>query len=372
MTQKVLITGGAGFIGNHLAGELLEAGHRVRVLDNLASQVHGEDAALPSDLPAGVEMVRGDVRSPADVRRAIKDIDVVYHFAASVGVGQSMYQIRHYTDNNNVGTASLLEALAEQKPRRLIVASSMSLYGEGVYRAPDGTLHQDVSRNLERLRFHDWEPRDAAGQVLEPVATPETKRPNLASVYALSKFDQEQLCLIFGRAYGVPTVALRFFNVYGPGQALSNPYTGVMAIFASRLLNGKAPLIFEDGNQRRDFVHVSDVVRCCRLAMERERIDGETFNVGSGENFSVAEIARQMARSLGKAYLEPEITMKYRQGDIRHCFADIGKARELLGYQPSVTLGQGINDLAEWLAGRSAVDRTAEAGGELAQRGLAI
>lgn len=372
MESRVLITGGAGFIGSHLARELTGAGYKVRILDNLDPQVHGSNAGFRSDLPDGVEKLKGDVRSASDVRRALDGIDVVYHFAASVGVGQSMYQIRDYTDNNNVGTANLLQVMTERKPRRLIVASSMSLYGEGIYRDVKGATHESVKRNLDRIRFRDWEPRDEEGNILKPIGTPEAKRPDLASVYALSKYDQEQLCLIAGRAYGIPTVALRFFNVYGPGQALSNPYTGVMAIFGSRLLNGKPPMVFEDGNQRRDFVHVTDVARCCRLAMERDEVADEVFNVASGENYSIREIAEQMARALGKANIKPEITMKYRVGDIRHCFADISRARELLGYRPQITLEQGIADLAEWLSGQTAVDRTEQARHELAQRGLAI
>jgi dTDP-L-rhamnose 4-epimerase len=262
--MKILITGGAGFIGSHVADELLNRGHHVRALDNLSSQVHGPEAMRPRYLHRDVELVCGDVRDADAVRRALEGIDAVYHFAAAVGVGQSMYEVDHYTSGNNRGTAVLLEALIAHPVERLIVASSMSLYGEGLYRSADGALHEGTERPLEQLRAADWDVRGGDGAVLEPIATPETKMPALSSIYALSKFDQERMCLLIGRAYGIPTVALRFFNVFGTRQALSNPYTGVLAIFASRLLNGNAPLIFEDGLQRRDFVSVYDIAQACR------------------------------------------------------------------------------------------------------------
>ncbi|MFL5122709.1 MAG: SDR family NAD(P)-dependent oxidoreductase, partial [Microvirga sp.] len=237
--MRILITGGAGFIGSHLADELLRRGHTVRALDNLSPQVHGAAAGRPAYLDAGIELLRGDVRDADAVRRALRQVDAVYHFAAAVGVGQSMYEIDHYTSVNNHGTATLLQALIEQPVQRLVVASSMSLYGEGLYRAPDGTACPGTERPLDQLKAADWEVRNAAGETLAPIPTPEDKPPSLSSVYALSKFDQERLCLMLGHAYGIPTVALRFFNVFGTRQALSNPYTGVLAIFASRLLNDR-------------------------------------------------------------------------------------------------------------------------------------
>jgi dTDP-L-rhamnose 4-epimerase len=372
MTQHVLITGGAGFFGSHLADELLARGYRVRALDNLAPQVHGEHARRPDYLDPDVELVVGDVRDPDAVRGALKGIDAVYHFAAVVGVGQSMYQVLHYTDVNNLGTAVLLEALIRQPVQRLVIASSMSLYGEGLYRTPTGEVRTVGERSLDQLRRADWEWRDTDGSPLSPVSTPEDKTPALASVYALSKFDQERLCLMIGRAYNIPTVALRFFNAYGPRQALSNPYTGVLAIFASRLLNGNAPKIFEDGNQQRDFVSVYDIAQACRLALENPAAAGQVFNVASGSVYTVREIAGRMAKVLGKANIEPEITGKYRVGDIRHCFADIAKARAVLGYEPRIKLDDGLMELAAWLEGQAAVDRVAQASAELASRGLTV
>lgn len=371
MGRRVLVTGGAGFIGSHLADELLASGYAVRVLDDLSPQVHGSGRRRPDYLASDVELQVGDVRDPAAVSRALDGVEAVYHFAARVGVGQSMYEIAEYTSVNNLGTAVLLEQLAKKPVDRLVVASSMSIYGEGLYRTSDGTLVTDAERHPGRLKEGDFEPRTAEGERLEPVPTPESKPPVLSSVYALSKYDQERLCLMTGRAYGIPTVALRFFNVYGTRQALSNPYTGVLAIFASRFLNGRAPLIFEDGRQRRDFVSVRDLARACRLALEVPEARDQVLNVGSGQSVSVREIADRLARVLGRE-IEPEITGRYRVGDVRHCFADISRAQRVLGFRPEVTLEDGLLELAAWLEGQVAHDRVDEAAAELARRGLTI
>lgn len=371
MNKLVLITGGAGFVGSHLADELLAHGYRVRALDALSPQVH-PDGARPDYLHPDVELVRGDACDGDVVRQALRGVDAVFHLAAKVGVGQSMYEIARYTQVNNVGTAVLLEALVEAPVSKLVVASSMSIYGEGLYRAPDNRLVAGQERTLEQLKRRDWEVRDEAGNVLHPVPTPESKTPSLASVYALSKYDQERLCLMIGRAYGIPTVALRFFNIFGTRQALSNPYTGVLAIFASRLLNNRPPLINEDGQQQRDFVGVEDVARACRLAMEVRGASGQVFNIGSGRSVTICEIADALARVLGKQHIAPNVTGKYRVGDIRHCFADISQARRVLGYHPEVQLEDGLLRLAQWLEGRAAVDYGVRAGAELEARGLTV
>ena len=368
--MHILITGGAGFIGSHLADDLLGRGHRVRALDNLSPQVHGS-VDRPRYLHPDVELVRGDVRDAAAVRRALDGVDAVFHLASAVGVGQSMYEIEHYTSTNNVGTAVLLEALIARPVERLVVASSMSLYGEGLYRTEDGALVPGAERSIEQLRRAEWELKDDRGEPLTPVPTPESKLPSLSSIYALSKFDQERMCLMTGRAYSIPTVALRFFNVFGTRQALSNPYTGVLAIFASRLLNNNRPLIFEDGGQRRDFVSVYDIVQACRLALEVPGAAGEAFNVGSGRAVTVREVAALVGGILGRD-IEPEICGKYRVGDIRHCFADVTRARTVLGYASTVTLEDGMIELAEWLRDQTAEDRVAEASRELAARGLTV
>ena len=367
--MKVLITGGAGFIGSHLADELLGHGYSVRVLDNLAPQVHGTNGR-PDYLHPDVELVNGDVRDRQAVRKALRDVDAVYHLAAAVGVGQSMYEVAHYTDVNNMGTAVLMEALMENPVDRLVVASSMSIYGEGLYRTAGGATLAGTVRPLEQLKRGDWEVRDEQGDPLTPLPTPEDKQPALASVYALSKYDQERLCLILGEAYGIPTVALRFFNVYGPRQALSNPYTGVLAIFASRLMNDKHPLVFEDGRQMRDFVSVHDIAQACRLAMEVPEAAGQVFNVGSGEQKTVLEVAERLAAIMGKEHVKPEVTGKYRAGDIRHCFADISRARRVLGYSPRMTFDKGLEELVAWLADQEAVDNVDQALSELQKRRL--
>jgi dTDP-L-rhamnose 4-epimerase len=363
LAESVLITGGAGFIGSHLADELVAAGYRVRALDNLVEQVHN-GGARPDYFNADVELIAGDVRNPDVVRGVLAGIDAVVHLAARVGVGQSMYKPAEYASVNSLGTAVLLEALLEHPVRKLVVASSMSIYGEGAYEPAPA-----LERSREQLERGEWKPRGAGGEELEPVPTPETKEPSLASVYALTKYDQERMSLLYGAAYDVPVVALRFFNVYGSRQALSNPYTGVLAIFAARLLNDRAPVVYEDGGQRRDFVHVTDVARACRLALERDGADGRAVNVGSGGSASVLEIADQLARGLGKA-IEPDLPGTFRAGDIRNCFADVSLARELLGFDAEVAFEDGLAELAAWLETQTTPDRFDQAAAELAEKGL--
>jgi dTDP-L-rhamnose 4-epimerase len=372
VSKRVLITGGAGFVGSHLADELLLHGYQVRALDNLSSQVHGLENKKPEYLSSEVELVAGDIRDACAMRNALEGIDAVFHLAAAVGVGQSMYEIVRYASINTLGTAVLLEALAEKPVERLVMASSMSLYGEGLYHTVSGEIRAGHQRTLEQLRRGEWELTDENGAPLTPVPTPETKEPHIASIYALSKYDQERMCLMIGRAYDVPVVGLRFFNIYGPRQSLSNPYTGVLAIFASRLLNDKAPVIFEDGCQLRDFVSVHDVKRACRLALEQPAVNGGVFNIGSGSCYRVRDIASQMAETLGKESLEPQVMGQYRVGDIRHCFADVSLAREVLGYEPRVSFEEGIAEMASWLEGQAALDRVAEACAELSTRGLTV
>ncbi len=372
MGKRVLITGGAGFIGSHLADELLKNDYEVRILDNLTEQVHGKDCRRPDYLNDNVEFVIGDVRNKEIVTRALKDIDAVYHFAAMVGVGQSMYEIQKYTDVNNRGTSVLLESLIKNPVEKLIVASSMSIYGEGLYKNSKDEVRKGVERKRTQFLNKEWEVFDNEGEKLFPLPTPETKSPTLSSVYALSKYDQERMSMIIGNAYNIPTTSLRFFNVYGTRQALSNPYTGVLAIFASRLLNDNPPLIFEDGMQQRDFVSVHDVANACRLALENTASDGEVFNIGSGHAYTILEIAKKMAQVLGKEFIEPKVTGKYRVGDIRHCFADITKAKNILGYAPQISFENGLLELADWLEGKTAEDKVNKASNELTERGLTV
>jgi dTDP-L-rhamnose 4-epimerase len=370
----VLVTGGAGFVGSHLVDALVARGDRVRVFDSLDPQVHGPGRRTPPWLSTEAELVTGDMRDRQAVARAVRGVEVIYHLAAAVGVGQSMYQIADYTATNTLGTAYLLQELVDQKIelQRLVVASSMSIYGEGAYVREDGAAPTAVQRRDEQLRAHEWEPRDVDGAPLTPRPTTEEKPLDPTSIYALNKADQERMVLQIGAAYGIPSAALRFFNIYGPRQALSNPYTGVAAIFSSRLMNGNPALIYEDGEQSRDFVSVHDVVQGLLLAGEHPAAAGEVFNIGSGRAVTVRQIAETLARVM-EVDIPPQVTGRYRIGDIRHCFADIGRARRLLGYDPRVTLEDGMNELVGWLREQEKPeDVVGRHVAELAARGLTL
>ncbi|SDH16108.1 NAD-dependent epimerase/dehydratase family protein [Pelagibacterium luteolum] len=365
--SKVLLTGGSGFIGRHVVQDLLTAGYSVRVLDALIEQVHG--SAAPT-LPDEVEFIQGNVCDRAVVQGALIGVDKVIHLAAEVGVGQSQYEIARYVGANDLGTAVLLEAMIGRSIRKIVVASSMSVYGEGAYETESGQRITNARRRPEDIRSGDWNPRSLMGRALRPLPTDEQKPVDLASIYALTKFAQERQVLIFGEAYNVPAVALRLFNVFGAGQALSNPYTGVLANFAARLASGQPPTIFEDGQQKRDFVHVRDVARAFRLALEKDAANGQVINVGSGQAYSVSDIALLLAQAMGVSEIEPDILGKARSGDIRHCFADIGKAREILGFEPRHRLEDTLEELASWVRSEVVVDRGAEMRRGLEERGL--
>jgi dTDP-L-rhamnose 4-epimerase len=368
---NVLVTGGAGFIGSHLVDALVERGHRVRVLDALVSQVHAS-GERPQHLHAEAEFVYGDVCDADALERALEGVDVVYHEAAEVGVGQSMYEMERYVRANTLGTSILLERLSARRGqiRKLLVASSMSIYGEGAYTCPVHGLVYPQLRPTAQLVERRWEVEcEQCGAELAAAPTAEDKPLFPTSVYAITKQDQEQLCLVVGRAYGIPSVALRYFNVYGTRQALSNPYTGVCAIFSSRLLNDQQPLVFEDGGQTRDFVHVSDIVQANLLALETDRADYHAVNIGTGRPTSIREVGRLLAEGLGKDPRQ-EIVGKYREGDIRHCVSDISRARDLLGYEPRVTLEEGIPELLGWVREQKAEDAVARATAELETRQL--
>jgi dTDP-L-rhamnose 4-epimerase len=371
--MRVLITGGAGFIGSHLADRLLAEEHEVRALDNLDRQVHpaGE---RPDYLDGDVELQVGDVRDHDAVRQALEGMDAVVHFAAAVGVGQSMYEIERYTSVNAIGAAVLLEEAVERREQisKLLVASSMSIYGEGQYRNPQ-TGESGLAPGLRpesQLAAREWDVLADNGTPLEPEPTAETKPLRPTSIYAIGKRDHEEMVLAVGAAYGIPAVALRFFNVYGERQALSNPYTGVAAIFSSRLLNDRAPLVFEDGRQTRDFIDVRDIARCCALALQRDGADGRTLNVGTGRPTSIVEVAQVIARGLGKD-LEPEVVNEFRAGDIRHCYAETQLANELLGFRAEIPFEAGMHELLAWLEGQEAADSVDAAREALVARGLA-
>src|SRR6266511_1889971 len=371
--MRVLITGGAGFIGSHLADRLLADGHQVRALDDLDRQVHpaGE---RPDYLDPDVELQVGDVRDRDAVRRALEGVDAVVHFAAAVGVGQAMYEMERYTSINAIGAAVLLEEAVERRDaiRKLLVASSMSIYGEGQYRNPR-TGESGLApwlRPEKQLAARDWDVRAEDGTPLEPEPTAETKPLRPTSIYAINKRDHEEMFLAVGAAYGIPAVALRFFNVYGERQALSNPYTGVAAIFSSRLLNARPPLVFEDGRQTRDFIDVRDIARCCALALAQNGADGRTLNVGTGIPTSIVEVAHVIAAGLGQE-IEPETVNQYRAGDIRHCYANTLLAEELLGFRAEIPFEAGMQELLVWLEGQEAADSVDAAREALVSRGLA-
>ena len=369
--MKILVTGGAGFIGSHLVDALVAKGDRVTVYDRFEPQVHGK--RKPGYLNPEAEYVRGDMCDRQKFKKILKRVTRVFHEAAAVGVGQSMYQVQHYIEANTLGTAVLLDLLVNErtKVQKLVVASSMSLYGEGSYRCETcGILHPPL-RGATQLRRGQWELAcPHCRRRLSPRPTPEEKQLLPTSIYALSKRHQEEMPLLIGNTYKLPVVALRYFNVYGPRQSLSNPYTGVCAIFSSRIKNERPPLIYEDGLQSRDFVHVDDIVRANLLVMEKKEADYGVLNVGTGKATTILGIAKTLIRLYGET-LKPEIVGKYRQGDIRHCFSDISKIKRL-GFSPSVTLEKGLGDLVSWGKGIRAVDRTEEADRELVQRGLRI
>lgn len=373
MFKRVLVTGGAGFIGSHTVDLLLKRGSQVRVFDNLEPQVHGAIDAPPDYLNKDAEFIRGDVLDRDALQRALEGCDAVIHDAAMVGVGQSQYQIGRYTQVNALGTANLLDILVNEKTdvQRLLVASSMSIYGEGLYRRPsDGAVVAPGLRPEGQMAGGDFEVRDPeTGEALEPVPTPESKPLNCTSYYALGKKDQEEYCLLASKIHKLSATACRYFNVFGTRQSLSNPYTGAAAIFASRIKNGNPPLIYEDGQQSRDFISVHDVAAAKVFVLENPETDGQVYNVGRGEPTTIGEVARMLARLMGRPELEPALPGTYRAGDIKHCYADASKINAL-GWKPTVSLEEGFRELVEWSEGQEAVDRVEQAHQELVAKGL--
>ncbi|MCS7151445.1 MAG: GDP-mannose 4,6-dehydratase [Endomicrobia bacterium] len=370
--MNILVTGGAGFIGSFLVDELIKRKHKVVIYDVLDNQVHL--GKIPYYLNKKAEFVRADIRDYKLLKKTILKykIEVIYHLAAKVGVGQSQYQIKEYIDVNVGGTSNLLDIIVNNKTtvKKLIVASSMSTYGEGMYycRKCNKEFQPDL-RSKEQLDKCLWEVLcPECKTVVEAKPTTETAKQVCHSIYALSKKVQEEMCLIIGKTYNIPTVALRFFNVFGPRQSLSNPYTGVAAIFMSRIKNNKPPIIFEDGLQTRDFVYVTDVVQSCILAL-KSQADYKVYNVGCGKPVGILDVAKTIAKVYGKD-IKPEIRNKYRKGDIRHCFADITKIKKELGFKPKISFEDGIKKLVLWAKTTEAKDFYEQAEKELQQKGL--
>lgn len=366
--MKVLITGGAGFIGSFMVDELIRRGYEVGVFDNLDSQVH-PSGRLPDYFNKKAKFAEGDVRDYDALKKVVLDADIVFHEASAVGVGQSQYEIKKYVDTNIGGTANLLNILVNEKHavKKLLVAASMSSYGEGKYECDKCGAVRPELRPEDIL---DWEPKcpRCSGNI-KPVPTDEDARQNCNSIYALSKKAQEDMCVMIGRAYGIPAVALRYFNVYGPRQSLSNPYTGVAAIFMSRIKNNHRPVIYEDGFQTRDFISVHDVVSANIAAMENTEADYRVFNVGTGQPLTIKSIAETLAKLYGKD-IKPEITNKFRKGDVRHCYADISSIKNVLNWEPKVSFEDGMRELIEWSRNAESVDRFEEAVAELKEKGL--
>jgi dTDP-L-rhamnose 4-epimerase len=372
--MKVLVTGGAGFIGSFIVDELLKGGHEVTIYDNLDPQVHGTSRKIPDYVNKEAGFIKADILDEEAFYEAVKDADVLFHQAAAVGVGQSMYQVKRYIEQNTLGAGVMLDTIVNRKNKlqKIIVASSMSIYGEGKYICEaHGAVYPSL-RSEKQLKERKWKFRcPECDKELKPAPTDETKPLNPTSIYAITKRDHEEAFLSIGRAYKIPTVALRYFNVYGPRQALSNPYTGVCAIFSSRLLNGEKPVVFEDGLQSRDFIHVKDIARANIMAMGKEEADYQVFNVGSENPKTILEIARILTEKIKPSSgIEPEIKNAFREGDIRHCFADISKIRNTLGFEPSIRFEDGIDDLTEWVSKQTCEDRTTQALQELKKRGL--
>lgn len=371
--MRILVTGGAGFIGSHVVELLVSQGHEVVVFDKLVKQVHGDKG--PQFVPANVRFIQADMSDRPRLIDALQGVDQIVHLAAEVGVGQSMYEISRYVQANTGGTAVLLDILANEPHQvsKIVVASSMSIYGEGSYMCSEHGLQAPRLRTEEQLRAHDWELRcPGCNRQLTPVPTAETKPLFPTSVYAISKMDQELLCLAVGPAYGIDVTAVRYFNAYGPRQALSNPYTGVAAIFSGRLLNGQRPLVNEDGLQMRDFIHVADVARATVAALTAPRASGKAINIGIGDPISILEVAELLAEALG-VDIKPELTGQFRSGDIRHCWADPSEARELLDFEPLYRFRtQGVKELVDWVRDQTAVDKQDEAVAELRRRGLSV
>jgi len=352
MTKNILITGGAGFIGSHLVDKLLEdKDHNITILDILEKQVHGEKDKPPSYLNKEATFIKASVTNIKRLEELVKESDVIYHLAAIVGVGQSMYQINKYVDNNILGTANILDILvnSEHNVKKLIIASSNTVYGEGKSKCDKCGIVFPKIRTSEQLIRKEWENQcPKCGLPVISLLTDELASFNSTSIYALSKQAQEQMGLLIGNTYGINTTILRFFLVYGTRQALSNPYTGVCAIFSSRLLNGKRPIVFEDGLQSRDFVNVKDVCQALILAMEKEKARGEIFNVASGSPITIKEVVEMICEKINPK-LKPIYKNDYRIGDIRHCLADITKIKNMLGYKPTLTFKEGIDELIEWI-----------------------
>ncbi len=372
-SKKILVTGGAGFIGSHLVDALIEKGNQVRVYDNLNPQVHGKQATKPQYLHPEAEFIFGDICDRSNLKKALEGIEVVFHEAAEVGVGQSMYSIDPYVKTNVHGTAVLWDLLVNEKNRveKVLVASSMSLYGEGRYLCPE---HGEISpqpRPESQLASGEWDMKCLqCKNHVTAIPTDEEKESHCHSVYAQTKRDQEVYSLLIGNAYKIPTIACRYFNCYGPRQSLNNPYTGAAAIFSSSIKNDKPPLVYEDGLQIRDLIHIHDLIQAKLILLDHPDAKPGVYNIGTGNRRTILDVAKILIKLYGKEF-EPNVIKKYRNGDIRDCFADISKITGL-GFISKYSLEKGLQDLFEWGEGKPAISKIDEAHELLLKKGLVV
>lgn len=364
--MKILVTGGAGFIGSHIVDKLIMKGYEVTILDNLSSTNN-----KPDYLNLKAEFIKGDVRDKELLEKIIPGFAIIFHEAANVGIAQSNYEIESFVDSNCLGTARLLQAIIKSKTKlKLIISASNTTYGEGLYFCEDcGKFHPEI-RIAEQIEKYGFDPIcPKCKKPGKPISTPESIELNCNSVYAFTKKNQEELALFLGKLYGFPITLLKCFNVFGPRQSLSNPYTGVSAIFMNRVKNNNIPIIYEDGLQTRDFISIHDVVEANILAMENEKANFEIFNVGSGNPITIKFLAEEIF-SLYEKKPEMEITNKFRKGDIRHCIADIAKIKEKLGWKPKVSFKEGLKEIFEWSKTQKSEDKFEKADKELREKGL--
>ena len=371
MAKKVLVTGGAGFIGSFIVDELVRIGYDVRIFDCLDPQVH-PDGKPPEHLNKNAEFIKGDVRNYNEFKKALKGVNIVSHHAAAVGVGQSQYKINYYVETNVMGTSNLLDIIVNTKNsiEKMTVAASMSSYGEGNYNCKKcGTVNPPL-RTEEQVSSGQWELfcQKCSG-LLKPIPTDEGKFQQCNSIYALTKKMQEDMVLNIGKTYNIPCVALRYFNVYGPRQSLSNPYTGVTAIFMSRLKNDQQPVVYGDGLQTRDFISVYDIARANIMAIEKDDANYKSFNIGTGKPMTIKGVAEELAKYYGKD-IKPNIANKFRKGDVRHCYSDCTFAEKTLGFKPKVSFEKGMKELMVWAEEAYFEDKFEEAARELKEKGL--
>jgi len=372
--KNILITGGAGFIGSRLCVRLFGLGYNVTVMDNLSTQIHGSgESSLFKKIKNKCTFIKGDVRNKDDWKKAIENQQIVIHFAAETGTAQSMYEEKKYNDVNVAGTRHLIDILLNTKHNvnKILIASSRSIYGEGKYLCANHGESYPVKRNDTDLQRANFNPRcSICSAELQLVGTDEKSKIHPSSIYGITKYKQEEMILDIGKSLKIPVVSLRYQNVFGPGQSLLNPYTGILSIFSTRILNGNDLDIYEDGNESRDFVYIEDAVDATILCLEKDAANGEVFNIGSGVPTSVMQVALSLKR-LYNSNVNISVSGRYRKGDIRHNYADLAKIKHILGFIPKYTFNQGIIEFVKWVKKQDIMEDKYESSiNELKKRGL--